>query len=228
MGATSAVMTRELAAAAVAESARKGYLDGQALAGVFAWMRPNDLIWGYVVNNYLLGKNPPAFDILYWNQDGVRLSAGLHRDFVHMALDNLLMEPGGMEVLGTPVDLTSIEVDTYVVAGINDHIVPWDNAYRGAQKLGGDVRFCLSTSGHIQALINPAGGRAGTESRSSFRTADEHPDSADDWRAQAVTHSGSWWPDYAAWLGARSGARKAAPRIRSGQAKAPGTYVHAS
>jgi polyhydroxyalkanoate synthase len=227
-GTTSALATKELAAAAVAQSARKGYLEGEALANVFAWLRPNDLIWNYCVNNYLLGKEPPAFDILYWNQDTVRLAAGLHRDFVRLALGNALTEPGGFDVLGTPVDLHKVDVDAYVVAGSGDHIVPWRNAYSSTQLLGGDTRFVLSTSGHIQALINPAGGRAGTESRSSFRTADEHPDSADDWRAQAVTHSGSWWPDYAAWLGARSGARKAAPRIRSGQAKAPGTYVHAS
>ena len=102
MGTAGAFASRELAAAAVAESARKGYIDGRALAGVFAWLRPNDLVWNYVVNNYLLGKDPPAFDILYWNQDSVRLAAGLHRDFVRTALDNALTRPGEVEVLGTP------------------------------------------------------------------------------------------------------------------------------
>ena len=101
-GTTSAFINREVAAAAVAESARKGYLDGKALAGVFAWLRPNDLIWSYVINNYLLGKQPPAFDVLYWNQDSVRLAAGLHRDFIRMALDNTMTKPGGVSVLGTP------------------------------------------------------------------------------------------------------------------------------
>jgi polyhydroxyalkanoate synthase len=124
MGTTGAFINREVAAAAVAESARKGYIDGQALAGVFAWLRPNDLVWNYFVNNYLLGKDPPAFDILYWNQDTVRLAAGLHRDFIMMGLDNGLTHPGNVEVLGTPIDLGAISVDSYAVAGLNDHIVP--------------------------------------------------------------------------------------------------------
>jgi polyhydroxyalkanoate synthase len=226
-GTASAIANRELAATAVAESARKGYLESAALANVFAWLRPNDLIWGYVVNNYLMGKPPPAFDILFWNQDGVRLSAGLHRDFVHMALDNLLVEPGGMEVLGTPVDVSDVDLDAYVIAGINDHIVPWDNAYRGAQALGGDVRFVLSTSGHIQALINPPG----PESRSSYRATSEKLElEPAEFVQETPTTSGSWWPDYAAWLHDRSGAMKQA-RKTLGSAKhkptaeAPGTYV---
>ena len=137
MGTAGAFANRELAAAAVAESARKGYIDGRALSGVFAWLRPNDLVWNYVVNNYLLGKDPPAFDILYWNQDSVRLAAGLHRDFILTALDNALTNPGEVEVLGTPIDLGAITLDSYAVAGLTDHIVPWENAYRSAQLLGG-------------------------------------------------------------------------------------------
>ena len=150
-------MSRDVAAAAIAESARRGYVDGQALAGVFAWLRPNDLVWNYVVNNYLLGKTPPAFDVLYWNQDAVRLAAGLHRDFVRLALDNSLARPGALTVLGSPVDLGAVDVDSYIVAGLNDHIVPWENAYRSTQLLGGDTKFVLSTSGHIQAHGQPAG-----------------------------------------------------------------------
>jgi polyhydroxyalkanoate synthase len=228
-GDAAAFLNRELAAAAVAESARKGYLDGRSLAGVFAWLRPNDLIWSYVVNNYLLGKDPPAFDILYWNQDSVRLAAGVHRDFIRMALDNSLTRAGGLHVLGSPVDLSAVDVDSYIVAGSNDHIVPWENAYRSTQLLGGDSRFILSTSGHIQALINPPG----PESRSSFRVAESNPDSAAAWVERAVTHPGSWWPDYAEWLGERSGALRPAPsRLGSAAykpvAKAPGSYVHAS
>jgi polyhydroxyalkanoate synthase subunit PhaC len=230
-GIAAALTTREVAAAAVAESARKGYLDGQALAGVFAWLRPNDLVWNYVVNNYLLGKDPPAFDILYWNQDAVRLAAGLHRDFVHLALENSLTRPGALEVLGTPIDLGAITVDNYIVAGLKDHIVPWENAQRSAELLGGASRFVLSTSGHIQALVNPPA-RAGAESRSSYRLDDEATDDVDTWLAQADVKGGSWWPDYSQWLGERSGKLRAAPKtLGSGPhkatAKAPGTYVHA-
>ena len=124
-GDVGALTSREAAAAAVAESARRGYLDGQALAGVFAWLRPNDLVWNYVVNNYLLGKKPPAFDVLYWNQDAVRLAAGLHRDFVRLALDNSLTRAGGLEVLGSPVDLAARRRSTATSSpGCKDHIVP--------------------------------------------------------------------------------------------------------
>jgi polyhydroxyalkanoate synthase len=233
-GTASAITGRELAAAAVAESARRGYLDGKALANVFAWLRPNDLVWGYVINNYLMGKPPPAFDILYWNQDGVRLSAGLHRDFVHMALDNTMATPCGMTVLGSGVDLGRVGIDTYVVAGLNDHIVPWENAYRGARLFGGESRFVLSTSGHIQALINPpTGWRDAPESRSSFRAGEVLPEAHEDFFRQTPTSSGSWWTDHARWLEPRSGELKPA-RKRLGNATykptaaAPGSYVHAS
>ena len=232
-GTTGALASREIAAAAVAESARRGYLDGEALGNVFAWLRPNDLIWNYVINNYLLGKEPPAFDILYWNGDTVRLAAGLHRDFVMMALDNALATPGAMRVLGSDVDLGKVDLDAYIVAGSNDHIVQWTNAYRSTQLLGGDSRFVLSTSGHIQALINPPTGWAGAQSRSSYRIAEGNPPAVADWEAAAVTHGGSWWPDYVAWLQPRSGTLVPAPeklgsRTHKAMAKAPGTYVMAS
>ena len=228
-GTVGALANRELAAAAVAESARKGYLDGRALEGVFTWLRPNDLVWNYVVNNYLLGKEPPAFDVLYWNHDTVRLAAGLHRDFIHIALENAFTRPGALEVLGTPVDLGAVGVDTYVVAGLTDHIIPWENAYASTQLLGGTPRFVLSTSGHIQALVNPPS----ADSRSSYRVGELHPPTAEAWLEQAATLPGSWWPDYDQWLAERSGALKPAPkRLGStkhrARAKAPGSYVHAA
>ena len=231
-GTMPALATRDVAAAAVAESARKGYLDGQALAGVFTWLRPNDLVWNYVVNNYLLGKEPPAFDILFWNQDTVRLAAGLHRDFIHVGLDNSFAHPGTLEVLGEPVDLGAVGLDTYLVAGASDHIVPWESAYQGALLFGGNKRFVLSRSGHIQALVNPPG-REGAESRSSFRVADELPATPEEFAAQAPQLPGSWWGDWDAWLAERSGGMKPAPKTLGNptykaQAKAPGSYVLAN
>ncbi|MGZ4202547.1 MAG: PHA/PHB synthase family protein [Thermoleophilaceae bacterium] len=228
-GTVGALTSREAAAAAVAESARRGYLDGQALAGVFAWLRPNDLVWNYVVNNYLLGKKPPAVDVLYWNQDAVRLAAGLHRDFVRLALDNSLTRAGGLEVLGSPVDLRQVDLDSYIVAGLNDHIVPWENAYRSTQLLGGEKRFVLARSGHIQALVNPPA----PDSRSSYRVAGEHPDDPQAFLDQAPKLPGSWWPDYVEWLSQRSGELGPAPKKLGGAGyralgKAPGTYVLAS
>jgi polyhydroxyalkanoate synthase len=228
-GTVGALTSREAAAAAVAESARRGYLDGQALAGVFAWLRPNDLVWNYVVNNYLLGKKPPAFDVLYWNQDAVRLAAGLHRDFVRLALDNSLAHANGLEVLGSPVDLARVELDTYIVAGLRDHIVPWENAYSGMQLLGGEKRFVLSTSGHIQALVNPPA----PDSRASYLVAGEHPAEPQAFLDQSAKLPGSWWPDYLEWLDERSGDLRPAPKKLGGGGhralgKAPGTYVFAS
>jgi polyhydroxyalkanoate synthase subunit PhaC len=228
-GTVAALANREIAAAAVAESARRGYLDGRALEGVFTWLRPNDLVWNYVVNNYLLGKEPPAFDVLFWNQDTVRLAAGLHRDFIKLGLENALARPGALQVLGSPVDLRAVDVDSYVVAGSTDHIIPWENAYRSTQLLGGQSRFVLSTSGHIQALVNPPA----AQSRASYRVAELDPPSPEGWTEQAATLPGSWWPDYDQWLAERSGALKPAPK-RLGdarhkpRAKAPGTYVHAA
>ena len=227
-GTSAALGSRDLAAAAVAESARKGYLDGRALAEIFAWLRPNDLIWSYWVNNYLLGKDPPAFDVLFWNQDTVRMAAGLHRDFIKIAVENPLARRDGFEVMGAPVDLSAVDIPAYVVAGLDDHIVPWENAYRTTQLLGGDSRFVLSTSGHIQAIVNPPS----PESRSSYRTAEENPASTDEWMDRADKQRGSWWPDYDRWLGERSGELRRAPsklgsRKHKPAAKAPGSYVYA-
>ena len=175
-GMASALTDRNVAQLAVAESARKGYLDGRALAGVFAWLRPNDLIWNYWINNYLLGKDPPAFDVLFWNSDATNMPAGLHRDFIELSLENSLVEPGGVEVLGTPIDLSSVTSDSYVVAAIADHIVPWQNCYATTQLLGSEPRFVLSTSGHIAAMVNPPGNE-----KASYQTRDGNPPTADEW-----------------------------------------------
>jgi polyhydroxyalkanoate synthase len=224
-GTAAALTDRRLAAAAVARSRRRGYLDGRSLAEVFAWLRPGDLVWNYWVNNYLLGRNPPAFDVLFWNADTTRMSAQLHADFVDLGLENRLVTPGSMTVLGLPVDLSRVEVDSYLVAGIADHITPWQNCYRSTQLLGGDSRFVLSTSGHIAALVNPPG-----NPKASYQVNKENPGDPELWLKTAETVPGSWWPDIVAWLGERCGPEKAAPDELGGGGlrplvEAPGMYV---
>jgi polyhydroxyalkanoate synthase len=224
-GTPAALADRRLATAATALSRRRGYLDGRALAEVFAWLRPDDLIWNYCVNNYLLGRKPPAFDILFWNSDTTRMSAKLHADFVDLAIGNHLVTPGALTVLGQPVDLSRIEVDSYVVAGIADHLTPWQNCYRSTQLLGGDSRFILSTSGHIAALVNPPG-----NPKASYQINKDNPADPQQWLKTAETQQGSWWPDLVAWFGERCGAEKPAPtRLGGGGLRplveAPGTYV---
>src|SRR3954470_14571968 len=224
-GTTSALLTEDVAAAATRRSREKGYLDGRSLAEVFAWLRPNDLIWNYWVNNYLLGRAPPAFDILFWNADTTNMPAGLHRDFVRLALENALTVPGAARVLETPIDLSTIAMDTYVVAGIADHITPWTNCYRSVHLLGSKPRFVLSTSGHIAAMVNPPGNEKAT-----FRVNDALPADADAWLAGATVARGSWWEDWTAWLGERSGGERDAPAARAPPAPpplepAPGSYV---
>ncbi|MGY2003270.1 PHA/PHB synthase family protein [Blastococcus sp. SYSU DS1024] len=224
-GTMSALMDPEAVQAAIERSRRKGYLDGAQLAEVFAWLRPNDLIWNYWVNNYLQGKPPPNFDILFWNADTTRMSAALHRDFIEVALGNALTEPGRASMLGSPVDLSAVTVDSYVTAGIADHLCPWQACYRTTQLVGGESRFVLSTSGHIASLVNPPG-----NPKSTFQVAGATPPDPQEWLRQAETVQGSWWPDYVAWLGERSGEEVPAPAELGGNglevlAQAPGTYV---
>jgi polyhydroxyalkanoate synthase len=212
-GVPAAIADRYLAAAATAMSRRRGYLDGRRLAEVFAWLRPGDLIWQYWVNNYLLGRQPPAFDVLYWNADTTRMSAALHGDFVRLARQ------------GRPLDVGAVDVDAYVIGGIADHITPWQSCYASTQLLGGDTRFVLSTSGHIAALVNPPG-----KAKASYRTGSTNPADPQAWLDGAVAEPGSWWPDYVAWLAQRCGPDKNAPKRLGGNGfaplvEAPGTYV---
>jgi len=226
-GTVTALMDEDSVKASTEKSRKKGYLDGSQLSAVFAWLRPNDLVWNYWVNNYLQGKPPPNFDILYWNADATRMSAALHRDFIDIALGNSLVEPGKATMLGTQVDLSKVTVDTYVTAGIADHLCPWQACYRTTQMLGGDSRFILSTSGHIASLVNPPG-----NPRSTFQVAASTPADPDEWLADAETVQGSWWPDFMTWLGERSGEEIPAASIGESVggdieelAAAPGTYV---
>jgi polyhydroxyalkanoate synthase len=222
-GTISALMDEESVKAATEKSRKKGYLDGAQLAEVFAWLRPNDLVWNYWVNNYLQGKPPPNFDILFWNADTTRMSAALHRDFIDVAIGNALTEPGKATMLGTPVDLSKVSVDSYVTAGVADHLCPWQACYRSTQLLGGDSRFILSTSGHIASLVNPPG-----NPKATFQVAGDTPAEPEQWLKQTETVKGSWWPDFMTWLGERSGSEVTAP-TSPGEleelAEAPGTYV---
>jgi polyhydroxyalkanoate synthase len=225
-GFAAAAIDEEAANVAIALSARKGYLDGRSLAEVFAWLRPTDLVWRYWVNNYVEGKSPAAFDVLYWNADTTRMAAALHRDMVTMGLHNSLATPGAVSMLGTPVDLSQLTTDSYVVAGIADHISPWQACYRSARMLGiRDLRFVLSSSGHIASLVNPPG-----NPKANFRAAAVDEPDPEFWLESAEAHADSWWPDFVSWLGKRSGPKTTAPQSLGGAGMepldpAPGSYV---
>jgi polyhydroxyalkanoate synthase subunit PhaC len=225
-GLAGAVIDERTARLAAAASRTRGYLDGRSLAEVFAWLRPNDLIWNYWVNNYLLGRKPSPFDILFWNADTTRMTAGLHRDFLELGATNGLAQPGGVTMLGSPVDLGLVDRDSYLVAGITDHICPWQSCYRSTQLLGGRKRFVLSTSGHIAAMVNPPG-----NDKARYQVAKDWPDDPQEWLRHAETAHGTWWPDFAGWLAERCGEEKAAPDEPGGGGlvpicDAPGTYVY--
>ena len=224
-GTAAAMIDERTAGMAILASRRRGYLDGRSLAEVFAWLRPDDLIWNYWVSSYLQGKAPDPFDILYWNADTTRMPAALHRDFIELALANALTRPGEATMLGSPVDLSKVDVDSYVVVGIADHLCPWQSCYRSTQLLGGTVRFVLSTSGHIASMVNPP-----SNPKATFRTAPANPADPAEWLASAVTERGSWWPDYASWLAERSGGLRARPAALGSKrfrpaGRAPGSYV---
>ncbi|HXZ00505.1 MAG TPA: alpha/beta fold hydrolase [Stellaceae bacterium] len=217
--------TPQTVAAAKQASAAAGVLSGSAMGRMFAWMRPNDLVWSYWVNNYLLGNDPPAFDILYWNNDTTRLPARFHGEILDLFTANLLRRPGGLEILGTPIDLAQVTCDKYVVAGTSDHITPWQGGWRAARLFGGRTDFVLAASGHIQSIVNPPG-----NPKARYFV---NPDDAEDperWRAAATATQGSWWDHWRDWLAARSGDPVAAPAALGNArhpplAAAPGAYV---
>ncbi|WP_368621798.1 alpha/beta fold hydrolase [Paraburkholderia sp. BR13444] len=217
--------TPEAIAAAKQSSTSKGVLAGEEMGRLFAWMRPNDLVWNYWVNNYLLGKTPPAFDVLYWNNDATRLPARLHGQLLDIFADNLFSRPRALTVLGTPIDLSEVTCDKYVVAGMTDHITPWKGVYNSARMFGGSTRFVLSSSGHIQSLINPPG-----NPKAKFFLNPDLPANADTWLANGRPEKDSWWDNWRAWLADRSGERRSAPATlgsvrHPAGLKAPGTYV---
>ena len=202
-----------------------GVVDGRAIAAVFSWLRPTELVWNQWVNNYLLGKDAPQFDILAWNNDTTRVSGALQRDLLRIAMDNLLATPDGLTLLGTPVDLGDVTADTYVVGAETDHLVPWQGAYASTRLFGGDSTFVLSGGGHIQHLVNPPG-----NPKAHFRTGPVVGQDADAWLAGSTQQAGSWWPHWADWAVARSGEERPAPRKPGSRRHrpieaAPGRYV---
>jgi polyhydroxyalkanoate synthase len=220
-----AFATAEAITVAKAASKAKGVLEGSEMGRVFAWMRPNDLVWNYWVNNYLLGNTPPAFDILYWNNDTTRLSAAFHAQILDIFSEKMFSKAGMLEVLGTPVDLAQVNCDHYVVAGVTDHITPWKNCYRAWHMLGGDMTMVLSSSGHIQSLVNPPG-----NSKSKYYLNSEHDPDPDTWLNGATVINDSWWKHWQEWLAARSGEMVDAPSTPGNDrfpalAAAPGSYV---
>jgi polyhydroxyalkanoate synthase len=208
------------------KSRRKGVISGQDLASVFAWFRPNELVWNYWVNNYLMGESPPSFDILAWNADATNLPASLHAQFLDIFMNNAMKNSGELQILGEPVDLSAITVDAFVVGAIDDHLTPWKGCYETTQLLGGDSTFVLSNAGHIAALVNPPG-----NPKASYLTGPEPGEDPVEWLNNSEKHVGSWWEHWSAWVGDRSGDKIDAPATPGNKrhpelSQAPGTYIH--
>jgi len=207
------------------KSAKQGILSGKDLSTTFAWMRPNDLIWNYFINNYLMGNSPPAFDILHWNNDTTNLPATLHSDFLDFYVNSPFADPGTQEFMGQTLDLSRVKHDILIAAGLTDHITPWQACYRSIDLFGGDVTFVLSNSGHIQALINPPG-----NPKARYMSNGDPTKDTDQWLETATQQQGSWWELWTEWLTERSGPLRGAPR-KLGNAKyspldkSPGLYV---
>ena len=203
--------------------ARKGYLDGADMAGTFNALRANDLIFNYVTSRWLMGKQPPAFDLLAWNEDATRLPAAMHSWYLRSCyVENQLAE-GTMELGGQRLDLSTVKPDTYVVAAERDHIVPWRSSYRTTGLLGGDVRYVLASGGHIAGIVSPP------DPKAWVMTSDENPPNAEEWRRAATRKGESWWEDWARWMAARAGPLEKPPRVGCRRhpvlADGPGEYV---
>jgi polyhydroxyalkanoate synthase len=216
------------------ESSRRGLrraadtgqvLPARSVRTSFAWLRPNDLVFNYLVSGWLLGQEPPSFDVLAWNDDATAISARFALESTQLLVD-AMTGPDPITVLGTPIDLAKVDCDSFHIAGYTDHITPWRAAYTSTQVLGGDKEMVVVKSGHIQSFVNPA-----TKSRYDYWEGPPDSDDPDQWLAGATEHHGSWWPQWIEWLVARSGQEKAPPRALGSRkypplGPAPGTYVH--
>jgi len=202
-----------------------GVLDGGAMAGTFNMLRANDLIWSFVINNYLLGKDPFPFDLLFWNSDSTRMPANMHSFYLrNMYQQNLLSKPGGIELGGVPIDLSQVDIPVHIVSTKEDHIAPWPATYVATQLYAGDTTFTLAGSGHIAGIVNPP-----TQTKYGYWTNDENPPTPDDWLAGATQHEGSWWPHWLKWVRKQAGKKVPARVPGNGEAPAledaPGSYV---
>lgn len=221
LGAFSAPRALELARA---DSKRRGVITARSLGTVFSWMRPDDLVFNYVVNNWLMGERPPVFDILAWNADGTNLPAALHSEFLDIFRSNTLAE-GHLEVLGTPIDLGKITAPVFVTGALNDHLTPWTGCYRTTELVSGPSTYVLSNAGHIASLVNPPG-----NPKASYFIGGDPSHGPEHWRATAEKRQGTWWEAWADWLLERSGDERAAPATGGNPdhpplEPAPGSYV---
>jgi polyhydroxyalkanoate synthase subunit PhaC len=206
------------------QMASKGFLDSAKMAHTFDALRANDLVFSYVVNNWLLGKKPPSFDLLVWNKDSTRMPARMHSRYLRSCYLNNEFAGGEFEVDSHKLDPGKIDIDTYVLAAVDDHIVPWVSGYKTTHLLGGNTRFVLSTSGHIAGIVNPPGPKP------KHWTNDEHPADPQEWKDNAQLQTGTWWEDWTAWIAKQGGPKVAAPRRLGSKDHppiegAPGSYV---
>ena len=216
-----AFMDEELISFAEERMAKQGYLDAASMANVFNMLRSNDLIWSYVVNNYLLGKDPTPFDILYWNSDSTNMPAAMQRYYIRqMYIENNLIKPNGITLKNTPIDLRRITTPTFMLSTREDHIAPWKSTYAATQIYNGPVTFMLAASGHIAGVVNPP-----SSNKYGYWTNNTCPASADEWLKNAEQQSGSWWPAWVKWLEPYAGGTVAARAVTSGIEDAPGSYV---
>ena len=204
---------------------QRGYLEGSEMATTFNMLRANDLIWSFVVSNYLMGKDPFPFDLLYWNGDSTRMPAAMHSFYLrNLYLKNLLRKPGGVTLAGVPIDVARVQTPAYFISTIEDHIAPWQSTYAGAQLLQGPVRFVLGGSGHIAGIINPP-----AANKYGYWTSNKLPAKPADWLAGAKQQPGSWWTDWAKWVAGHAGdqvaARKPGSKKYPALEDAPGSYV---
>ncbi|MEX2614532.1 MAG: class I poly(R)-hydroxyalkanoic acid synthase [Alphaproteobacteria bacterium] len=203
----------------------RGYLEGSEMATTFNMMRANDLIWSFVINNYLLGKDPFPFDLLYWNSDSTRMPAAMHSFYLRkMYVENKLVQPGGIELDGVPIDLSTVNIPKFILSTREDHIAPWKSTYAGVHAYKGPVKFCLAASGHIAGVVNPA-----DSGKYSHWTNNRKPKSPEAWLEGAEEHPGSWWPEWAKWIARHGGGKVPAREPGDGDLKiiedAPGSYV---